>query len=317
MPRHVDLTANVERTSEERLRIVYSLSQIDSVIDGYPALDDRLYVPEGEHIPFRHASILGREVRVFDIPGGHDATGSSYRRETLANPALADDFLFGPPDPDMPTGIGWYTHLWLAKMCDGVTMRLSAAKDDIEVLLYHRRGDRQSEPVWATPGGFVVRSDTMRANMTPLEAASARRTHHWAEARNFEAYKGVPVPVKYPISSGNTLVAGLETTPYARFIHDPDYVDEPPLVPRTTRAAGFISLRAICESNPTAGVSGKEHHTLPFPMWTTHFEYVTAGLDAIADPENQHRFLMRDPQFRDVQAVVEDLQNTYPALLAA
>jgi hypothetical protein len=218
----------------------------------------------------------------------------------------------------MPTGIGWYTHYWLSDMCDGVTMRLSERQNDIEVLLYERGADNQSEAVWATPGGYVVKADTRRAGSTPLQTASARRTADRTD-RNVSAYGGVPLRVKYPISSGNTIVAGLRTTPFARFIHDPDYAGDPPLAPsgRVERASGYISLRALCDSNPTGGVSGANHDRHPFPVWTTHFEYITAGVGALIDPENQYRFGMNNQQFARLTEVVDDLQATYPMLAAA
>lgn len=372
MPRHVDLTANVQRTAEEKLRIFYSLDQINAVIDGYPELDNRLYIPEDEQIPSRRSVVLGREVNIFTLPPGHDATHSRYRKNTLTNKKLVNDFLFGPADPDLPTGgdwqlpedhpavvralrdncrdftqhyqplvpgwrelvalrtpeghglgmptnIGWYTHLWLSKMCDGVTLRLSPDHDDIEALLYRRGADNQSEWVWATPGGFVVKSDTLRPGMTPLQAASARRTAYWAE-RHVTMYPGIPLHVKYPISSGNTLVAGLATTPFARFITQPDYIAEPSVTPktegseRTRRDAGYVSLRQLCDYNPTGGVSGAHHGDNLFPIWTTHFEYLTAGLDAIDDAENQYRFEMEDDRLAQVQEVVDNLRACYPAL---
>jgi len=218
----------------------------------------------------------------------------------------------------MPTGIGWYTHYWLSKMCDAVTMRLSKEGNDIDVLLYERPPDNQSEWVWATPGGFVIAADAQQVGATPLQAASARRTSHWAH-RDVSEYSGVPLAVKYPISSGNTLVAGLATTPYARFVTNPDYRSEPIILKAhggPARAAGFIGVRSLCEYNHTGGVSGANHGTNPFPIWTTHFEYLTAGLDALIDPENQYRFRMTDNQLHAVQGIVEDLQATYQMLQA-
>lgn len=373
MPRHEDLTANVQRTPEEQLRIYYSLAEIDTVIDGYPQLDNRLYIPTHKRIPVRRSVLLGREVNIYTLPGGHDATNSSYRQETLAR-IPPGDMLLGEPDPDlptggnwelpeehpairralrdrcrdftqhlqplvpgwrellalqtpegrglgMPTGIGWYTHLWLSEMCDGVTMRLSPAGDDIEVLLYKRPGDEQSKAVWATPGGFAIKADTQVPGVTPLQAASARRTKHWTD-RDVARYAGLPLRVKYPISSGNTLVAGLKTTPYARFITKPDYTEEPTITEATAanqhtqQMAGFVSLHALCEYNPTGGVSGSHRGNNPFPIWTTHFEYVTAGLEAIADPENQYRFNIRGRQFSLIRGVVDHLQSRHPQLQA-
>lgn len=371
MPRHHDLTANVERTPEELLRVHYSLTEIDTVIDGYPELDRRLYIAPHERLHTRRGALQGREVTIHTLQSGHDATNSRYRQETLAR-IPPEDMLLGNPDPDlptggdwrlpenhpavtralkdrcrdftqhlqplvpgwrqllalrtpegrplgMPTGIGWYTHLWLAEMCDGVTMRLSRGDDDIEVLLYRRPGDEQSKPVWATPGGFVIKADTKVPGVTPLQAASARRTDHWAR-RSVTRYAGLPLHVKYPVSSGNTLVAGLKTTPYARFIAHPDYKEEPPVTEASAytselqHAAGFISLRALCNRNPTGGVSGAHHEGNPFPIWTTHLEYITAGIDAIADPEHQYRFAMDQRQFSLVRNVVDTLQAEYPQL---
>lgn len=362
MPRHVDRTANVERTPEELLSIYYSLDHVDSVVDGYPQLDQRLRVPLAELLLSRPGIILGRQVRIFDIPAGYDATNSAYRRQTLATMS-SDDFLHGPADPDlptggdwrlsetdptvvrairdrcrdftqhlqplvpgwkellalpvgMPTGIGWYTHYWLSDMCDAVTYRIAKSGDDLEVLLYPRPGDAQSEPVYATPGGYVIKVDTQTAGITPLQAASARRTAHWAK-RDVSAYQGVPLRVKYPISSGNTLVAGLRTSPYARFIGRPDYEAEPtvrPVADHMQRAAGFVSLRALATYNPTGGTSGKGNGDNPFPIWTTHFEYVLAGMDAVSDPEQQHRLGISSQQFALIKEVVEDLQSNFPAL---
>ncbi len=373
MLRHEDTTFNVDRTREELTHIGYSIDEINVVIDGYPALDDRLYVPEGEHIPFGRTTILGRAVTIYEIPSGHDATNSIIRQATLdgVNP---EEFLFGPPDPDKPTGgdwmlaeedpavirairarcrdftqhrqplmpgwrqllalktsdgtkplgmptnIGWYTHLGLSKMCDAVTMRLSKASNDIEVLLYERPEDPQSEWVWATPGGYVVKADALQPDKTPLQAASARRTEDRTR-RDVLAHRGVPLRVKYPVSSGNTLVAGLETTPFARFVNDPDYISEPRMTSRQERlrhdigwAAGYIGLRDLCEHNPNGGVSGKNHGDNPFPIWTTHLEYVLAGLDAITDPENRLIFDMSLTQLMQIRQTVEDLQSRYELL---
>jgi hypothetical protein len=372
MPYHVDTTANIERTTEELLRITYSLDEVDSVVDGYPELNARLYVPLqdfAQTISQRPGVLLGREVQLYTIPGGYDATGSSYRLRTLAH-MRPEQLLFGEPDPDrltgddwklsddhpavrraihdrvrdfdqhnrplvpgwqallalrspsgeqlgMPTGIGWYTHLGALPMCDAVTMRLNEARDDIDVLLYWRDGDAQSESVWATPGGYVVSADTKWPDMTPLQAASARRTASYTD-RDVKPYRGLRLRVKHPISSGNTIHAGLQTTPYARFIHDPNYEQDPSITeasrPRLWQAAGYISLRALAEANPTGGTSGKELRPNPFPIWTTHYEYVTAGLHALADPEHQHLLGMQPGQYQDVLAVANDLQATYPML---
>jgi hypothetical protein len=217
----------------------------------------------------------------------------------------------------MPTGIGWYTHLGGLPMCDAVTMRLNDARDDIDVLLYRRDGDEQSEPVWATPGGYVVSADTGWLEETPLQAASARRTNDYTH-RDVMPYRGIPLRVKHPISSGNTLNAGLRTTPYARFIHNPDYAEDPSLMAenqrRLQRTAGYVSLRALASANPTGGTSGKEQYRNLFPMWTTHYEYVAAGLHALADAENQHLLGMQSGQYQDVLAVASDLQAIYPML---
>jgi hypothetical protein len=372
MAYHVDTTANLERTPEELLRITYSLSEVDSVVDGYPELDRRLYVPLhefAETIAKRPGVLLGREVNVYTIPGGYDATNSSYRRQTLEH-MRPDQLLFGEPDPDlptggdwklpdnhpavhraitgrvrdfdqhnrplvpgwqallalrspsgealgMPTGIGWYTHLGSLPMCDAVTMRLNEARDDIEVLLYKRRGDAQSEPVWATPGGYVISADTQHPGTTPLQAASARRAADYTQ-RDLTPYRGIPLRVKHPISSGNTLNAGLRTTPYARFIHNPDYAADPSVTVESQaqlqQTAGYVSLRALAAANPTGGTSGKEQQPNPWPVWTTHYEYITAGLHAMGDPENQHMLGMRPGQYRDVVAVTNDLQAAYPML---
>src|SRR5687767_7549867 len=101
--RHVDRTWNIERTNEELEHIGYSLDEVNTVIPGYPELDSRLFVPEHEQIDFRQAVILGREVRVFDIPGGFDARECPDRQKTLMsmNPS---DMLLGTPDPDLITG---------------------------------------------------------------------------------------------------------------------------------------------------------------------------------------------------------------------
>lgn len=372
MPYHVDTTANVQRTPEELLRITYSLSEVDSVIDGYPELDGRLYVDRDEFtevIAQRPGVLLGREVTLYTLPAGYDATNSSYRQQTLQY-MRPEDLLFGEPDPDlptgdnwklpddhpavrraiaervrdfdqhnrplvpgwqallalraptgeplgMPTGIGWYTHLGGLPMCDAVTLRLNEARDDIDVLLYKREGDAQSESVWATPGGYVVNADAQHADLTPLQAASARRTTHYTN-RDVMPYRGIPLRVKHPISSGNTLNAGLRTTPYARFIHNPDYAEESSITAmssmRSQLTAGYISLRALAEANPSGGTSGKEQRVNPLPIWTTHFEYVTAGLHALADPENQHLLGMQPGQYGDALAVANDLQTTYPML---
>lgn len=368
MPRHEALTANVQRTTEELVRIRYSLGEIDTVIDGYPELDERLYVPLDEQLPTRPSVILGREVRIYDIPSGHDASDSNYRWSTL-NSVEPEAFLYGTPDPDrptggdwrleedhptvvralrdrcrdftqhlqplvpgwkellalqtddgrglgMPTGIGWYTHYWLSDMCDATTARLSKNGDDIEVLLYPRREDPQSHAVWATPGGYVIKADTTIPGVTPLQAASSRRTKHWAH-RDVMHYPGVPLRVKYPISSGNTIVAGLRTTPFARFVPWANYGEDPTVPPRarnTDRVAGFVSLRQLAEYNPTGGSSGADPGENPFPIWTTHFEYVVAMLDALIDPENQFRFRMNHSQFARVQDVAADLQANYPML---
>ncbi|HSW65526.1 MAG TPA: hypothetical protein VLI54_00105 [Bacillota bacterium] len=371
MPRHVDTTANVERTHEELLHVAYSIDEVTTVVSGYPELDNRLYVPHNEALPVRRSMLLGHQVNLYEIPGGYDATQSSYRASTLRNMG-AQDFLYGEPDPDMPTGgdwklpsghatvrralrdrcrdfdqhnrplvpgwrsllalraadgrplgmptgIGWYTHLWLSDMCDATTMRLSPDGDDVEVLLYKRDADNQSEWVWATPGGYVIMADAQQPGVTPLQAASARRTKHWAQ-RDVTAYTGAPLRVKYPISSGNTLHAGLRTTPFARFVPAPDYEAEPSINRKGIhygahrRAAGFVSVRSLCDYNPSGGVSGVGHGQNPFPIWTTHFEYVAAGLDAITDPEHQYRFGMSDVQFGRTQAAVADLRRTYQAL---
>jgi len=106
MPRHVDLTANIERTPEEKLRIYYNLDEINAVIDGYPDLDRRLYVPEDEPLPARPSVILGREVTIYDIPPGFDATNTLDRISTIAS-MKPENFLFGTPDVDLPTGSDW------------------------------------------------------------------------------------------------------------------------------------------------------------------------------------------------------------------
>jgi len=372
MPYHVDTTANIERTLEELLRITYSLYEVDSVVDGYPGLDSRLYVPQqefAETITQHPGVLLGREVNIYTIPSGYDATNSSYRRQTLQH-MRPEQLLFGEPDPDlptggdwrlpdnhpavrraiagrvrdfdqhnrplvpgwqallalrspigeplgMPTGIGWYTHLGGLPMCDAVTMRLNDTRNDIDVLLYRREGDAQSEPVWATPGGYVVAADAQWPDATPLQAASARRTKDYT-GRNIVSYRGIPLRVKHPISSGNTIHAGLRTTPYVRFITEPDYANDPSITVASREAvrsaAGYVSVRALAEANPTGGTSGKEQQPNPFPIWTTHYEYVTAGLHAITDPENQHLLGMRPDQYRDALAVANDLQATYPML---
>lgn len=373
--RHVDQTWDRRRTKEELRHIGYSVDEVNAVIPGYPALDARLYVPEDEPIPFEHAVILGREVRIFDIPGGHDATVCPDRAETLKNMNPAD-LLLGTPDPDlvtggqeyltendpsvrraikagcrdftrqlqgllpgwkqllslrtaddrplgMPTGIGWFAHLGLSLMVDGTAFRLSQGNDDLEVLLYNRPANEQSESVWATPGGFAIKADTQHEGMTPLQAASARRAEDWTE-RNLWGYPGVALQAKYPVSSGTTIVAGLATKPYGRFIQNPDYNDEPTITPQNMHnmlthqghAAGYVSLRALCEDNPFGGVSGKGHQRA-FSMWTTHFEYVVSGTDALIDPENQYRFGMNGQQFDAVQNVVEGLRQQYPMLQPA
>jgi hypothetical protein len=327
-------------------------------------------VPQGEPIPVQQENWHGREVHVYTLPSGYDATNSPARAATLASMS-PEDLLYGAPDPDlptggdwqlpqdhptvlralrqrcrdftqhrqplvpgwrqllalrnsedrplgMPTGIGWYTHYWLSEMCDGVTMRLSQDGSDIETLLYARPADNQSEQVWATPGGYVVKAD-VRPDITPLQAASARRTFD-RTGRDVLRLLGVPLRVKYPISSGNTLVAGLATKPYARFEAAPDYRRDPALALRTPareRAAGiagFISLRALCESNPNGGVSGKNHGDNPFPIWTTHFEYVVAGLEAFTDAENRHRFGMSPAQFARIGEIAAELQAEFPML---
>jgi hypothetical protein len=201
-------------------------------------------------------------------------------------------------------------------------MRLSPEHDDIEFLLYVRPPDNQSEWVWATPGGYVTAPDALRPGMTPLQAASARRTEDRTQ-RNVSDYRGVPLRVKYPISSGNTLVAGLKTTPYARFIHDADYAAEPSIDHRRLRPdqtadlAGYVSLRALAEYNPAGGVSGKNHGENPLPIWTTHFEYLVSALHALVDPENQYRFGMPDGQFAQTIEVAETLQAQFSMLQAA
>jgi hypothetical protein len=202
-------------------------------------------------------------------------------------------------------------------MCDAVTMRLSEARDDIEVLLYKRSGDAQSQPVWATPGGYVVSADTQQPGVTPLQAASARRVADYTR-RDVTPYRGIPLHVKHPISSGNTVNAGLLTTPYARFIHNPDYAADPSVTAeqkeRLQQTAGYIGLSALAAANPTGGTSGKEQRPNPLPIWTTHFEYVTAGLHAVIDPENQHLLGMRPGQYEDVVAIASSLQHAYTML---
>ena len=369
MPAHVDTTANVERTSEELLRVQYSLAGVDSVIDGYPELNRRLYVPLHEELEIDKTELHGRQVNIVHLPPGYDATLSGPRIETINN-IPSEELLHGTPDPDlptgefdwhleedsktvtralrdrcrdftqhlqplvpgwkqllalttgddrplgMPTGIGWYTHYWLSDMCDGTTFRLSESGDDLEVLLYPRPGNEQSQPVWATPGGYVVKADTEHPDMTPLQAASARRAEHWAQ-RDISRYGGIAVKdVKYPISSGNTLVAGLRTTAYARFIHDPNHREEP--VTRAEpdpaqREPGFVSLHTLAEFNPAGGIAGDETDN-PWPIWTTHFEYVVAGLRAVTDPEHQHILGMRKHQLERAQTVFGELQGQYPML---
>ena len=374
MPVYEDRTANIQRTPEELLSISYSLDQINAVVPGYPELDDRLYIAPNEEIPRRIGNILGRQINQYEIPGGHDATNSIYRAETLANVPAASR-LYGIEDPDlptskaedwslpdghptvvralragcrdftqhmqplvpgwrellairtqdgrelgMPTGIGWYTHYWLSDMCDAVTMRLAEDGDDIDVLLYTREEDNQSEQVWATPGGYVIKADVVRPEVTPLQAASERRTSDRTD-RDISGYAGVPLRVKYPISSGNTLVAGLKTTPYGRFVSDPDYMNEPSLVnPESVRPteagkrAGYVSLRAICESNPSGGSSGQNHEQQSFPVWTTHFEYLVAGLNTVTDEENRLRLGIEGRQFTRLAVVADELRQTYPML---
>ncbi len=370
--RHVDRTWNIERTNEELEHIGYSLDEVNTVIPGYPELDSRLFVPEDERIDFRQAVILGREVRIFDIPGGFDARECMMRQETL-NSMKPEDMLLGKPDPDlitglsdplpenhpsvvraikegcrdftmqnqallpgwkqllalrnsrgeplgMPTGIGWFTHLGRSLMVDGTAFRLSEDNSDLEVLLYERPANQQSEAVWATPGGFAIRADDQHSGLTLLQAASARRAQDWTE-RQLWAYPGVPVPAKNPVSSGTTIVAGLLTRPYSRFIQNPDYRDEPTITPQnkermlTTRghAAGYVSLRAVCEDNPFGGVSGKGHSRY-FSMWTTHFEYVVGGIDTLIDPENRFRYGMTSQQFDAAENVVEELRREYPMI---
>ncbi len=370
--RHVDKTWNLERTAEELSHIGYSLDEVNVVLPGYPELDSRLFVPEDEQIDFRNAVILGREVRIFDIPPGFDARESPDRQQTLNN-LRPEDMLLGTPDPDlitgvseplpenhpsvvraikegcrdftrqhqallpgwkqllslrnakgealgMPTGIGWYTHLGRSLMVDGVTFRLSEDGLDLETLLYERPANDQSEAVWATAGGYPTSADNRHGGLTLLQAASARRAEYWTE-RQLWSYPGVPVPAKNPVSSGTTIVAGLLTRPYGRFIQNPDYHDEPTLTPQnkerlqTTKghAAGYVSLRALCEDNPFGGVSGKGHNR-HFSMWTTHFEYLVGGIDALNDPENRYRFGMTGQQFDTVREVTETLRQEFPML---
>jgi len=373
MTRHVDLDWTVGRTPPELRNIGYNLDEINVVIDGYPELNDRLFVEQHERIPMHFATLLGAEVSIYELPPGYDATDSSERQNTLQH-MTAGELLLGEPDPDlptggdwclqedhptviralrqkcreftqhkqpllpgwrqllalrdrqgrqlgMPTGIGWFTHLGLSDMCDAVTYRLSEDSQDIEGLFWDRPDSNQSEHVAATAGGFVIKSDTQRPDMTPLQAASARRTME-RTGRDVSAYAGVPLQVKYPISSGTTLVAGLRTTPYGRFIHNPDYGREPSMTSMQDErfytpqgwAAGYVSMRAILDSNPTGGVSGKQHEGFAFPMWTTHFEYAAAGLDALMDPENRFRFGMSSRQFYQVNQIINDYYAAYPAL---
>ena len=83
---------------------------------------------------------------------------------------------------------------------------------------------------------------------------------------------------------------------------------------RHNHAAGYITLRSLFDSNPSGGVSGKNHAGLEFPMWTTHFEYAAAMLDAMTDPENQYRLGMNDSQFARVNRIIDDYYTQYPAL---
>lgn len=390
MPLHVDNTYDVVRTREELRHIGYSLDEINAVVDGYPDLDQRLFVPDVRTLETFTRTVMGYTVNVYILPGGHDATGSSYREQTIqaVNP---DDFLLGKPDPDlptgaewelpwqggksevhpavrravrdrcrdftqhmqplvpgwqqllglrneqgaplgMPTGIGWYTHYGLLDMADATTFRLSKQKDDVEVLLYPRQSDNQSEAVWATPGGYVIKADTLLQGqgVTSLQEATRRRTEYWA-SRDVSGYAGMTPRVKYPISSGNTLSAGLRTRPYVRFVHDPNH-DADPVVPKTlrasARAAGFVSLRSLLEHNPKGGVSGKGHEDNPYPIWTTHFEYVAAGLRALTEPEHLPFFRsasleagrkarMSSEQFEQVASIFEAYESEFTTLQSA
>lgn len=213
----------------------------------------------------------------------------------------------------MPAGIGWYSHYWLSDMADSVTLRESKGGGDLDVLLYPRAGDPQSEPVFATPGGYVIKPDARREyeGVSAVEAATARRTSHYT-GRDVEKYDGMHVRVKYPISSGNTLVAGLRTHVFARFDATPDYKGDcavEPIKNAQLRKAGWVSLRALAEHNPTGGSSGEGNSDNHFPIWTTHLEYVAAGVTALRNPNNMRMFGMDPEKFTSIRRAAEALEE--------
>ena len=217
----------------------------------------------------------------------------------------------------MPLGIGRYSHYLLSLMSDAATLRLSEDRSDLEVWLYTRDADKQSEWVWATPGGYIIKSDSLHANMTPIEAGTARRTLDRSQGTlDVSHLPGVLLPPKYPISSGNTLSAGQENRSVARFETAPVY-DEPSIASRTTRSMGWVSMRALVANNPTGGVAGTNHDDIAMPIWTTHFEYATQGMFAVAHSNNQSQLRMSDRDMADVIAIKDDLVAQYDVLRAA
>jgi hypothetical protein len=338
-PKHVDITWSIDRTLEELTRVTYNFMEVDRVLDGYPELDQRLYVPTNQPLPFEIGEriISGYDVRIVHLPGGFDATQSPYRAGALANKTLRDQFLFGPADPDhptgddwhlpdnhpavqralanrcrdftqhlqplipgwrqllglqtkegdplgMPTGIGFYTHYGTLPMCDAVTLRPNEDHDDLEVLMYWRADDEQSAGVWATPGGYVTKTDANHRAHTPLQATSTRRTQFRTNV-DLSRFSGMAPIVKYPISSGSTLSACLATRPFVRYIPNARLMDD-----MQTDTVRWVSMRDLCDNNPTGGISGDVDPHNQWPIWTTHFEYIVAGIDAISDPENRHAF---------------------------
>jgi hypothetical protein len=371
MPLHVSTELHVRRTPEELRSITSSIEEIDEVIDGYPALDQRYFLDDHEYVPLAdEVKLFGYKSRIYEFPVGHDATQSSERMLTLANDAMVAEFLLGAPHPDrttgsdwrmpddhpavrhaikegcrdftqhlqplvpgweqlarmrgskgqpvgMPLGIGRYTHYLLSLMSDAASLRLSEDRSDLEVWLYERDADKQSEWVWATPGGYIIKSDSVQADMTPIEAGTARRTMDRSQGTlDVSHLPGVLLPPKYPISSGNTLVAGQENRSIARFDTAPTY-DEPPITGRTNRPMGWISLRTLVANNPTGGVAGTNHEDIEMPIWTTHFEYATQGMLAIANPNNQRQLRMSDRDLADVTAIKNDLVAQYDVLRTA
>lgn len=156
----------VERTPDQLAEIARNYTEWTEPPSGYPALraggeGERLFLtPEEIEERTSYVRIDGEQVRILNLPGGHDAVDSAEREATLANPNVRDNLLH-EPDPEFLTGDSSQTFLggdmsrvrrWLAQGCRDFTTQWRPLIPGIDQLLSLRTEGVEGDPLGMPTG---------------------------------------------------------------------------------------------------------------------------------------------------------------------